>query len=52
MEKSVLRFFPLVEFLPFILLCTIITVSFNHIALFYPSVLPKHAGNERQHVTL
>lgn len=52
MEKSVSHFFPLVEFLPFVLLCTIITVSFNYIALFYPSVQPKRAENERQRVTL
>lgn len=42
--------FSLVEFLPFVLLCTFITIWFNCIALLYPSVEAKHAGNERQHV--
>lgn len=42
--------FSLVEFLPFVLLCTVITIWFNCIALLYPSVEAKHAGNERQHV--
>lgn len=51
MENMLFTFFLLVEFLPLVLLSTIIMVSFNYIALFYPSVQTKHAENERQHVT-
>lgn len=48
---SVFYNFPSVEFLPFVLLRTIITVWFNCSALFYPSARAKHAGNERQRVS-
>jgi len=50
-KKMFFTFFLLVEFLPFVLLCMVTTVSFNYIALFHPSVQTKHAENERQHVT-
>lgn len=33
-KKWVLNFFPLIAFLPFVLLCTIITVLFDYIAPF------------------